>query len=238
MDEAPKIEMGLFRRFKRQSGDFLTHIPEQRNYMEWLSLMQHHGTLTRLLDWSHSFFVGLFFAIAELGPKENGELWVVDVKHFDKRIRERFPRKSDRRCAGDDPNAQVHRSFERMFLCATPKQFVCSMNPYRLNTRLIIQQGLFLCPGDITRSFGENLESHFATQQELDKHLRVSEIKHKSREALMQVLYRMNIGEASLFPGMDGFARSFKDVLVFPNPEAMFPPDSPYVKRTWSQGRQ
>jgi hypothetical protein len=26
----------------------------------------------------------------------------------------------------------------------------------------------------------------------------------------MQVLYRMNKGEASLFPGMDGFARSFK----------------------------
>lgn len=72
LDKAPKIEMGLFRRFKRQSADFLRHIPEQGSYMEWFSLMQHHGTPTRLLDWSYSFFVGLFFAIAELGPEEYG----------------------------------------------------------------------------------------------------------------------------------------------------------------------
>ncbi len=231
LDEAPRIEMGLFRKFKRQSEQFLAHIPGQGDYLEWLALMQHHGAPTRLLDWSYSFFVALYFAVAELGPKESAELWAVDIQYLNSRMRTLFPRCSDRRCAEDDPNAQVHRNFERMFMRRKPEQFVCSMNPYRFNTRLIIQQGTFLCPGDITRPFGENLESHFASQDELDDHMKVFKIEGGARNDLMQVLYRMNIGEASLFPGLDGFARSLRDVLPFREVTKMFPPDSLYVKK-------
>jgi hypothetical protein len=236
LTEAREIELGLFRKFKRQSGLFLQHVPDQSDYMEWFALMQHHGAPTRLLDWTYSFFVALYFAVAELEKDQDGELWAVDLKYLLKRVRRLFPKKSDRRCAEDDPNAQVYSNFERMFMLRRPKQFVCPMNPYKHNTRLTIQQGLFLCPGDITRSFAENLESHFPSQKGLDEHLRVFRIENRARSELMQMLYRMNVGEASLFPGLDGFAKSFRDVLVFQEMTKMFPGDTRYVKKkVWKE---
>ena len=153
LKEAPGIEKGLFRKFKRQSGQFLEHVPDQWNYMEWFALMQHHGAPTRLLDWTYSFYVALYFAIAEREDDEDAEVWALDAKYLERRIRRLFPKESDRRCAGSDPNAQVCHNFERIFMLKKPKQFVFPMNPYKHNTRLTIQQGLFLCPGDIARVF-------------------------------------------------------------------------------------
>jgi hypothetical protein len=237
--KALRVETGLFRKFKRQSGQFLTHAPDQGDYMEWFALMQHHGAPTRLLDWTYSFFVALYFAVAELEKSQDGELWALDVTYLKQRIERLFPKKSNRRCAEtDDPNAQVYGNFECMFMRRKPEKFVCSMNPYKFNTRLTIQQGLFLCPGDTTVPFGENLETHFPSQKELDEHVRVFRIQSKARGELMQVLHRMNVGEASLFPGLDGFAKSLKDLLVFPEVEKMFPPDPAYVKKNVWQKRQ
>jgi hypothetical protein len=230
--KAPMIEKGFLRKFKRQSELFLEHVPDQGNYMEWFGLMQHHGAPTRLLDWTYSFFVALYFGLSELSNGQDGELWAVDSGHLVARVKKLFPKKSGRRCAEDDPNAQVYRNFECMFMLKKPKPFVCPMNPYKHNERLTIQQGLFFCPSDISRPFSENLESHYSSQRELDEHLRVFRIGNSIRCELLQVLYRMNIGQASLFPGLDGFARSIKDLLVFRKVLDMFPADSPYVKKS------
>jgi hypothetical protein len=231
LGQASMIEMGFLRKFKRQSELFLEHVPDQGNYMEWFALMQHHGAPTRLLDWTYSFFVALYFGLSELSNGQDCELWAVDSGHLVVRVKKLLPAKADRRCAEDDPNAQVYHNFERMFMRKKPKPFVCPMNPYKHNERLTIQQGLFLCPSDVGRPFSENLASHYSSQSELDKHLRVFRIKNDVRCELLQVLYRMNIGQASLFPGLDGFARSIKDLLVFRKVLDMFPADSPYVKK-------
>ncbi|MBN1361781.1 MAG: FRG domain-containing protein [Sedimentisphaerales bacterium] len=202
LKRAPGLERGLLRKFKRQSELFLEHVPDKGNYMEWFALMQEHGAPTRLQDWTYSFFVALYFALAELEKGDHGELWAVDSTYLVKRIEALYPKRSDHACVKDDPNAQVYTNFERMFMGREPKQFVCPMNPYKFNPRLIVQQGLFLCPGDITRPFAENIESHFALPRELDKHLKVFKIENKVRPELMQMLHSMNIGEASLFPGL------------------------------------
>src|SRR5947199_119509 len=61
--QGSRLEGGLLRRFQRHAQHYLPEVPDDRNFMEWLALMQHYGAPTRLLDWTHSFFVAAFFAL-------------------------------------------------------------------------------------------------------------------------------------------------------------------------------
>lgn len=61
--------------FKREVRLKFSGIEEQSN-VDWLGLMQHYGTPTRLLDFTDSAFVSLFFAVAN-DPTTDYAVWAV-----------------------------------------------------------------------------------------------------------------------------------------------------------------
>jgi FRG domain len=80
----PWYEREIYREFL---GNCRPHLPyEPTDYIEWLFLMQHYGLPTRLLDWSESSLVALFFAAEDACKGEDcsrdGAIWVLDPWHL------------------------------------------------------------------------------------------------------------------------------------------------------------
>jgi hypothetical protein len=56
-----QIEKSIFEQFKSKSPMYIDVAPS--NQFEWLSLAQHHGLPTRLMDWTYNPLIALFFAV-------------------------------------------------------------------------------------------------------------------------------------------------------------------------------
>ena len=71
LSDAAKVEVQLLKDFKRHAHFYISSVPRDGDLIGWLALMQHHGAPTRLLDWTYSFYVAAFFALA--GATSNPE---------------------------------------------------------------------------------------------------------------------------------------------------------------------
>ena len=68
--EMLRHERVLLNRFKQNAHQMLERQPESE--WDWLFLARHHGLESRLLDWSESPLIGLYFAVSDFaGPAGN-----------------------------------------------------------------------------------------------------------------------------------------------------------------------
>ena len=149
-----EIENQLIREFRRQyDKKDLQYIKGDTLYC--LSVMQHHGAPTRLLDWTYSPFVAAQNAIGD--GSENGVIWCLSSEWCNKSAKEIAGElKIAKRNADETRN---DASFLPLFMSPRRKKFVFNENPFSLSERLIIQKGLFLCQGDVNVSFENNLKN-------------------------------------------------------------------------------
>lgn len=81
-EELSKIERGIANSFAQRSPPFVS--TDFTNEWRMLFYMQHYGIPTRLLDWSESPFVGLYFALTSVARDKRGKptgdiaLWLCD----------------------------------------------------------------------------------------------------------------------------------------------------------------
>lgn len=212
-----EIEIGILRRFMRQYHLFEHREPE-KTYMEWFSIMQHYQAPTRLLDWTYSFFIAMFFALNS--QKKESAIWAFENSYswISKRIEKIFMdngiEEQTWKMIYEDQNTRQRINFEKIFMNDKDIKFVYPMNPFYLNERLIIQQGVFLCPGSISVPFESNLEEmicKYKKGKKLRKYI-ISMTKDELKRT-MTWLFRMNITEATLYPGLEGFSKSLKGLL-------------------------
>jgi hypothetical protein len=217
------FERRIMNEFRRRLHHYSQHIPERHDIAEWLSLMQHYGAPTRLLDWTYSPYVAVYFAVEKPRDKKCA-LWALEsvwytsdytIPRLGKDQVETFFKDVVRpklTVEPEDTKQPQYSLFQYLFRNPRPGLFL--VNPFKLSERSTIQQSVHLMAGDITKSFEENLRVHHADHDKLVK-LEI-EIDAPRRKQFLLNLHRMNINRSTLFPGLQGFAESLKTRVGLP----------------------
>jgi hypothetical protein len=187
-----KHEELLLQSFQKSANLFLKFLPDPSKPLEWLSIMQHFGTPTRLLDVTLSPHIGTFFALED-GSEDS---CVFAFNHAEiKKINETLVQYKTYK------DAQIG-------ILQTDQRYVTVFNPEYGNERLIPQRGLFLVPSQIDDAF-ENLLADYPQFTDNEVCIKFN-LPSKLRYQGLERLRDMNITAATLFPGIDGYCRSLK----------------------------
>jgi hypothetical protein len=200
-------EQAVLLEFQRGAHQYYSATPALDKVVDWLALMQHYGAPTRLLDWTLSPYVALFFALQD-NSEGDAALWAMDLKWLQERSGELLRDHYKDYPASSEFYAQCGY-INRILLGDNNPYAIVSASPMQLNNRMLTQQGLLLCTLRHDVGFSTTLLS-MLLQQPIAERQVVSKIvlKRDHRIEFLEGLRRMNIHSASLFPGLDGFSRS------------------------------
>ena len=174
-------ERGILRWFIERSIPYLTFEPTDE--WEWLTLAQHHGLPTRLLDWTRNPLIAAYFAVEKSHSKEESEQYSGNSAVYVFRTPKLISR-------GDlsSPN-QVYQGGP--FACSKAAKYA----PAHIDNRIIVQSGVFTIHPDPYDPFP-------FPPQNLNKII----IPNKIRRQWKKILHNYGINRVSLFPDLDNLA--------------------------------
>ena len=203
-----KDEVYLMNVFKQNAHQLLTQIPVTE--WEWMFLMRHHKSPSRLLDWSENPLVALYFAVC---PRENsrkndddGVLWSLlptQLNHMalkwplDDNSLPMLSKEPTERSRGQSEIMPLYLpSSLKDFTGPAPLMPVAGICP-RTNLRMQVQMSVFTL--------------HHADKKPIQDigdstHIWRYKIPHGVKKSLHQELRRLGIMEATLFPTLDNIA--------------------------------
>ena len=166
--DARTRENALMWLFKTRAVQYLDRLPQSE--IEWLTVAQHHGLPTRLLDWSLSPLVAIYFAVSQ-DPNNDGALYVFYSSGFSK---------------------QEEIDIEKL-------KDVVAFFPAHATRRVFVQSGLFTVhPIDMPEWINSDIKKLIVPSQ--------------YKASITKRLFQYGIHQATLFPDLDGLARTIKFV--------------------------
>jgi hypothetical protein len=183
-----QLEQNLYSDFVQAGGDL---IPRTNDAWDDLFLMQHHGLPTRLLDWTESFAIALFFALA--GEGEKPCIWILN------------------------PYALNEKSLKLLEILDVPDLEFTYVDYFLKQSRPFPAPGLAVRPRRHVRRIGQQLSAftlHGDLHRPLDKVypdvVRRFTIPTSAILGAWEFLELTGLSEYTLFPDLDGLSRHLK----------------------------
>jgi hypothetical protein len=206
-----ELEEKLLSDFRAQAHLYLdpSLLPSDHALMAWWSLMQHFRAPTRLLDWTASPYVALYFAVEDHWDTP-GAVWLFDrseiaLANEGNKGNKGLQLAMDMLQASDDV-----RSLFWGGLCNLAGQFVYPFGMAKHHTRINTQQGRFTVCAEIPSDHGKVIGLSGGASSH-DHCLKIV-IGENLKPLFLMNLRHMNISANSLFPGLDGLGRSIEEL--------------------------
>jgi len=209
------LEKHLISRFSQRSIPF--HSRSFGDDWDRLFFMQHYGVPTRLLDWSESPLMALFFAVTSsaytfnhLGKpvfKNDAAIWILDPNRWNKKA---FQLKSydGEILSTDNTNVNAYKPKSEI---ATMKDFPIAILGAHNSQRIVSQRGVFVCFGKDIRPMETIYKEVGFPSGSLTKLI----IKKEDLPHMHSALKRHGITDSVAFPDLDGLAREIKREFSF-----------------------
>jgi len=211
-----ELERHLLRNFRKYAS---TEEAAPGSFWHLLSVAQHHGLPTRLLDWTYSPLVALHFATCSIDDyHRDGAIWMVNFEDshdlLPKELRELLHaegaqaftvelltsmRSNSHPHSASDSFHRVVESLAQFDALGAEQEFLLFFEPPSIKQRIVNQFALFSVMPNPVRSVDSWLAEHDSLYQRI---IIPAELKWECRDKLDQC----NITERVLFPGLDGLS--------------------------------
>lgn len=182
------------------------HLPKSK--LSWLSVMQHYGVPTRLIDFTTSPYVALYFALESYDPLSLNDLAIFAIDYsaiMEKSIE--CIRSRDKLFM--ETRTSINGNQDKVFDEVVDRysyDIAWITEPIELNARIDRQSGTFLVSG--------NLEKTIASILSLPLYEQCQKIKIKIPASLYEPIFvalrKMSINSKSIYGDLSGLAKSIR----------------------------